>query len=823
MSEISKQALKVDNSQSFPDNNAGAITPSDLRAFNVNMIDSLVDEIGYNVDSASWNNSVSRLNTFTSSQQPSFNALNSFTASQLSINTGVNSFTQSANGRLNNIEQYTASFTSSVEIYDESTLVSDNIDKIAFSGNGISASYVSGKAVVSVNFTPLNQFTASTSQSLYQLQDNFNTFTQSTDNSIALIEQVTASYATTGSNTFTQNQNFEKNISVTQSVYVGGNIYVDGGIEARYIQTIYETASVIYSSGSNQLGDEPLDTQILSGSTFVEGQLYVNKLNVTDQFALINSFTASQLVINSGYNTYTQSTNADLDAIHQTTSSLNSYSASNTQRVDVLSSFTASYATTGSNVFTGDQTLTDASGNFYTITDASGSMMLVAKSFTSASAHFTSSGNFVNVIFKTNDGTNDTVISGSGNIFANQASVTAGFKRYVGGNFNIFAGATSVPQISGSMGFSPIITTNYLAGAMSMRGPVSSSAWTITQNNILGTVNIGSSAVLNAERLTSGIGMSQNYIGGTLSVIANQSFLTSSANILSGNNINGAALLALSSSAVIFSNNTINDNAFVFNNQYWSSSVGLGQSTVAKNTIAGTSNIITISGSQATGTINAPSVIDNILGGGANIIYVDVANARVSGSLSYNNTNRSIIYGQGLIVSASSFVGDLSSQGSAFFGRYNSIDGTKDLSAETIFAVGTGNTTTRKTGFLIDSGSNTFVEGTLNISGAIYNNVVSMSVNAQTASLDMSLGSYFTLSLPTGTSTNINVTNNRPGMTAMLQITTATNASASFSTNIKQPAGFAYVPSTGSGAIDLITLASFSTSSVFVANVTNLV
>lgn len=44
MSELSKQALKVENNTQFPDNNSGAITPSDLRAFNVDMIDSTVNQ-----------------------------------------------------------------------------------------------------------------------------------------------------------------------------------------------------------------------------------------------------------------------------------------------------------------------------------------------------------------------------------------------------------------------------------------------------------------------------------------------------------------------------------------------------------------------------------------------------------------------------------------------------------------------------------------------------------------------------------------------------------------------------------------------------------
>ncbi len=94
---------------------------------------------------------------------------------------------------------------------------------------------------------------------------------------------------------------------------------------------------------------------------------------------------------------------------------------------------TASFATTGSNTFTGDQTFTDASGNFFTITDTSGSMMLVAKGFTSASAHITSSAaNKVNIIFKNNNNTATTYLSGSNNIFVNTEAPTSGFKRIIG-------------------------------------------------------------------------------------------------------------------------------------------------------------------------------------------------------------------------------------------------------------------------------------------------------------------------------------------------------------------------------------------------------
>ena len=64
MSELTKQALKVENNQSFPNNNAGLITPSALRTFNEDMIDSTVNQASYTADSASFN---SRINAITGS------------------------------------------------------------------------------------------------------------------------------------------------------------------------------------------------------------------------------------------------------------------------------------------------------------------------------------------------------------------------------------------------------------------------------------------------------------------------------------------------------------------------------------------------------------------------------------------------------------------------------------------------------------------------------------------------------------------------------------------------------------------------------------
>ena len=96
-----------------------------------------------------------------------------------------------------------------------------------------------------------------------------------------------------------------------------------------------------------------------------------------------------------------------------------------------------------------------------------------------------------------------------------------------------------------------------------------------------------------------------------------------------------------------------------------------------------------------------------------------------------------MVGGEQLIISASnSFNSTIG--GGAYFGRYNANDGVRNKTGQTVFSVGTGNSTARKTGLLIDSGSNMFVEGTLNVSGS----------TAFTGSVKVA--STFQLQLPTG-------------------------------------------------------------------------
>ena len=379
-----------------------------------------------------------------------------------------------------------------------------------------------------------------------------------------------------------------------------------------------------------------------------------------------------------------------------------------------------------------------------TLNPYSGSLILVANTFTSSSfAHISASANGqVNLVFKNNNNTGDTILSGSGNIFTNPIAPSAGFKRFAtSGNISL---SGNLPQMSGSMAFPITMSNNYFGSVtgttfLGMRGPVSSSAWSINNNIVQLGVNIGSSAALHAEKLVSGLTLNSNNFLGALNLIANQSALSSSVTI-NGNIIAGTTTLYLSSSAAAIANNIINDSGFTFTNQYYSSSLGLGSVSMNRNNIGGQNNLIIISGSLPVGGAQSNSISDNFIFGGSNQIYIDVQNARLNGSAVYKNVIRTGLLGNNLIVSGSSLLADGSSYGSVFVGRYNADDNRRNKTSDTVFAVGTGNTTTRKTGFLIDSGSNTYVEGTFNVSGSTaFTGSVAMSSFTTLASVSSSL------------------------------------------------------------------------------------
>jgi hypothetical protein len=109
------------------------------------------------------------------------------------------------------------------------------------------------------------------------------------------------------------------------------------------------------------------------------------------------------------------------------------------------------------------------------------------------------------------------------------------------------------------------------------------------------------------------------------------------------------------------------------------------------------------------------------------------------------------------------------------------------------------------------------------LTGSIQGNVSILTISTNTASINLNLGNFFTLTL--SGSTHFTATNIKPGQTVNVLLTTnATNNSASFNSTIfKQPSGSAYTPTQANGAKDILTLVSYDTTNLYVASVKNLV
>ena len=543
---------------------------------------------------------------------------------------------------------------------------------------------------------------------------SFNAYTASTDSSISQLNASSASQQISINALNTNSSSVNSSItqlnasSASQQISINAlnaatSSYATSAITASSIVDIFSTIvdnQFTYTKGD---GSQQTVTLNASGGGTVPAGTISGSAQITSLGFVSSSVTASSLVTASFSGNTLTFTKGDSSTFGVVIPDVSGSTIN-----------TGSFATTGSNVFTGEQTLIDEAGNTVTISDISGSLVLIGKGTSSGSAglsNISASANLLNIILKVGPAaTGSLTISGSGNIMTYPGGPTAGFKRYIGGNNNI---AFATPQITASLNYSPSTANNYLNGAIVFRGAVSSSAWGINNNIVNGAFNIGSADATSANQAIAGGAMSANIIFGGFNYNAYTTPLSASANF-NNNLVIAATTLTAFSSSIQANNNIFNGNSFAVNNSYFgTASTNAAQRLALSYNVFGgiNSSGLTTSGSNTT-TSHAREVIGNTTNG-SGISLGAVLNGDSSHLYS------TLVHGSNLTVTGSSLNNTYANAGGAFIGRNNSVNGNAARSAETIFAVGTGTSTSnRKTGFLIDSGSNTFVEGTLNVSGS---------------------------------------------------------------------------------------------------------
>ena len=143
----------------------------------------------------------------------------------------------------------------------------------------------------------LNEYTASNNIIIGSLQtstSSLNTFTSSVTTRLNSIEDVSGSYATTGSNQFKSDQ------------AITGSLTVTGFIEAQELRTTYISSSILYRSGSTKFGDELTDTHAFTGSVLISGSLSVPTSNLVSGSSQIDVLSTTNIarIATTGSNTF---------------------------------------------------------------------------------------------------------------------------------------------------------------------------------------------------------------------------------------------------------------------------------------------------------------------------------------------------------------------------------------------------------------------------------------------------------------------------------------------------------------------------------------
>jgi len=792
MAQLSKSALTSENNNSFPNNNTGYITPELLRNFNQDMIDSTVNQTQYSADSASFDSRINALDPTGSAA--SILALNQFTASQETKNTTLGAVTASLQQQLTNIGSQSGSWITESESgsflitasFDNGTrnLTFTKGDATTFAVNIPDVSGSTGNFVSTASF---NSYTASTDSSISQL----NASSASQEISINALNAATASYVTEAESgsflitasvslntiTFSKGDGSTFNLTVdTGSGGGGGSVpagtisgsaqitglgFVSSSVTASSLVTASasgntitftkgdaSTFNVTVSGGSGVTFEKP-SIETISGSvlitanTFTSGASSITHISGSSQnlanILFKNSNTAGSTIVSGSFNLFTNPAApaaGRLNYLENSNIFLNDSGFLPTVTASVLNGG-GFYPRMRNNMWLGTGPWT-INGN----TQASSSVQ---------------AGSYNNNLFLGSTGTTINTLGNTGGIaFSHNILASAAA--------TINAPSRSLAEIAaGASGSSVVNFLNNLAlgGTITYNGPVSASAAQshgISGNSVQGTLTLNLQSGSRAHSITN------NILNGTLTVNDNTVFTPAlgGTTTISQTNINGSITLTNRASAS-FNLTANNLGGFTISNDYDSSTNGTtGRNFVLQgNVILGfLANNIYFSGSAAgTGTTNdrGRGFYGNLIGG-----------SRISASV-IGDGNRhflaSAVWGQGLSVygtglydASNATLAGGQNGGSAFFGRWNAEDGNRAGTAQTVFAVGTGNSgsagITRKTGFLIDSSSNAFFEGNHFISGNtnITDNLIvtgSLTASLQTGYMYVGNAGGLTQAIPT--------------------------------------------------------------------------
>jgi hypothetical protein len=252
------------------------------------------------------------------------NLSSSFSSSLGSLSSSISSSNSTQDGRLNSLEGVTGSYaTTGSNLFKGTQTISgsiipavDNTYDLGSPTNQFrdlylsSASlYIDGTKVLSSNTQEL-QITTDNGQSIKILEAGSDNITlQSADGNIelkssgdgdVLLDPTNGKIVLKGTTEIFSGNKIQSSINGTPVVFasdviVSGGITTTGQIIAQSINVQQVTSSIIYSSGSNQFGNDLLNIQTLTGSVNITGSLKLNNSNVilTNQTGSMSVATSS--------------------------------------------------------------------------------------------------------------------------------------------------------------------------------------------------------------------------------------------------------------------------------------------------------------------------------------------------------------------------------------------------------------------------------------------------------------------------------------------------------------------------------------------------
>jgi fibronectin-binding autotransporter adhesin len=301
------------------------------------------------------NNFSASINNYTSSTDARISALNSFSSSILSYTSSNDAKITALNAQTASILSYTSSNDAKISaIYTATSSLNASVSALNAQTASLLSYTQSNDSKISSVYNATSSLQGSTS-SLQAFSASILSYTSSTDAKIASI------YSTTSSlNAAVSSLN-----AATASLYTA-------------------TSSLNARVGSLEAASASINSYT-SSNTMNVAALFAASASLSASAAGLNLQTASLL-------SYTSSTDAKIASIYTTTSSLNASVAGLNTYTQSLTNKTASFATTGSNTFTGKQYISDASqatsftqtASFYT----DGGVRVTKDMYVSGTAYF---------------------------------------------------------------------------------------------------------------------------------------------------------------------------------------------------------------------------------------------------------------------------------------------------------------------------------------------------------------------------------------------------------------------------------------------------